>query len=237
MVNISASLARNNMSIAQKVSEEESAQVEESQEQVLNVSQQVKAAVNEAFRGTDASPLLYQEVTDTVVNIAKQKSFSLSQMSIDALIAAVMLDRYNAMQDLVQRQAEKVQQMNDQLRALGMLKSDLAVYGTDVSKPDDTVNLDKDGSKFAQMQKIAADNNLAIDWASFGIKDAKITQGNLAKLNQTIDTMTTSSTNIQSTEYNKLQDYAQKLTQALDLASNISKKLFDAVSNIVANLR
>jgi hypothetical protein len=172
--------------------------------------------------------------------------FNLNNMSIDAMISAVMLDRYDALQSLVEQQAKRVQQMNAQLRALGMLKAALAVYGNSVSNPDKKILFDKPGTKDVNLIHIVTiieDNNLDIDLTNefnamiYSNDGSYITQGGLAKLNQTLDTMTTSATNIQSAEYNKLQDYAQKLTQALDLASNVSKKLFDTTSGIVANIR
>jgi hypothetical protein len=174
------------------------------------------------------------------------EKFNLDTMSIDAMISAVMLDRYDALQSLVEQQAKRVQQMNDQLRALGMLKAALAVYGNSVSDPDKKVKLDKPGSKIRDIVDLIDKQKLDIDLSKFGVfvfivgdqsPIVEITQGNLAKLTQTIDTMTTSATNIQSAEYNKLQDYAQKLTQALDLASNVSKKLFDTNGGIIANIR
>jgi hypothetical protein len=235
---ISARMTQNNGSIAQEVSNRhESDQVEFGQAPAPSVSQQVQVAVSKALAGTEAAPAVYQEVSNTVLKIVNQPGVNFSSMSIDAVISLVMLDRYSAMQDLVQEQAKRVQKMNDQLRALGMIKAALAVYGTDTSKPDDTVDLNKPGSSLDEMKKITADNNLDIDWGSFEIKGTTITKGNLAKLNQTIDTLTTSATNTQSAEYNKLQDYAQKLTQALDLASNVSKKLFDTTSGIIGNIR
>src|SRR5690606_30227459 len=104
----------------------------------------------------------------------------------------------------------------------------------------------KEGSKIRDIVELIEKNKLNIDLSTFGIfvvivddqsPIIKVSQGNLAKFNQTIDTMTTSVTNIQSAEYNKLQDYAQKLTQALDLASNVSKKFFDTNGGIIANIR
>ena len=148
-------------------------------------------------------------------------TFNFNAMNIDTMISAVMLDRYEALESLVQQQAKRVQQMNDQLRALGMLKALLAVYGNSVSDPDKPIKLDKPGSKVRDIADLIAGQKLDIDLSQFGIfvfivgnqsPIVNITQGNLAKLNQTLDSRTTTATNVQSTEYNKLQDYAQKLT-------------------------
>lgn len=174
---------------------------------------------------------------DSLKNLSK---YDWKNMSIAELISTVMLDRYAVLQEQVRQQADKVQAMNDQLRGLGLVKSGLAVYGTDVSKPDAKVDLNKPGATLADLKKLATDNNVTIDWSTVTHDKngtPQMTQGNLAKLNQTIDTATTSATNMQSVEYNKLQDYAQKLTQALDLASNTSKKFADSQAGTISNMR
>lgn len=183
------------------------------------------------------------KANDADTSAGKSARIDTSKMSIDTLLAMVMLDRYNALQDLTKKQVDTVKELNNQLRAWGTLKAALAVYGNDVSKPDDPVELNKTpGSDYASLQKIIDDNKLGINLSDYGVKkndEGKwtTTKGNLSKLMQQIDTETTSATNIQNEQYTTLQDYSQKLTQALDLASNISKKFFDTRSGIVGNMR
>jgi hypothetical protein len=177
-----------------------------------------------------------QAVTASVMKVVSSANFDFSKMSIDAVVSAVMLDRYDAIRKLTEDQAKKVKDMNNQLRGLGQLKAALATYGTDNSKPSDKIPLDKPGAKLDDLKNIIKEYGLNINLDSL-VDGITITQGNLASLNETVNTETSSTTNIQSIEYNTLQDYAQKLTQSLDLASNVSKKFFDTNSGIVANMR
>jgi hypothetical protein len=175
-------------------------------------------------------------VINSTVPITKIPGFDLDKMSIDSLISAVMLDRYDTIKQMTEEQALKVKGMNDQLRGLGKLKAALAAYNADPSKPTDKINLDIPGATLADLKNIIKEYGLDINLDKL-VDGTTITSGNLASLNTTVDNETGNTTTLQTTEYNKLQEYAQKMTQALDLASNISKKFFDTNSGIVANMR
>jgi hypothetical protein len=202
--------------------------------QATDLNQKVDIAMSSVLNGATVNATAYEEISANVVSILQQPGFDGKNMSIDALISWVMLDRYKVMDEVVREQAKKVETMNKQLSALGRIKADLAAYGTNTSKPNDQVKLKPE--VVAEMKELAADAKLDIDWSSINNK-SEITQGNLAKLNEILNTMTTTTTNIQSSEYSKLQEFSQKLTQALDLTSAVSKKFADTVSGIIAAIR
>lgn len=216
-----------------------------------NAEQEIEKRVQERLAQLGVKKEEQPWISDTVKMSLSSKPLSAEEvknMSIDELILRVMMDRHDTMRNLVEMQIKKVHTMNLQQRALGELKGMVAAYGSRTSS--DKMDIDigntagKSGSTISDMIAAADKAGIKLDLHYQPKLDANarvttyVTSANeLQKFATNIDTNIQSATNIQNSDTTRLQDYIQKMTGALELATNLLKKFSDNKSGTIANMR
>lgn len=199
---------------------------------------------------------LQQTPTQRQIDLARQNAFSsldlklrdkvqqnLNGFSIETLIAYVFSERIKALDEVIREEVRKKQLRNEQMEAIGELKTMLAGVQPDTGETQKKVTIAKSDKEIMALtvtaQKANFDLTPFIDNNEAGKFATKIVlpYASYNQLNTALTAHTDKYTNQDTNQQFLLTELYKRLNQCWEFMSTFSKRHHDTIQTIISNMR
>jgi hypothetical protein len=189
-----------------------------------------------------------QSYKDVFANfkVRKQVRENLDKMSIEALLGYVFKERIEVLSRLLRQQAQEKQYRNEQIEAIGELKTLLVACQPapgEIAKSIVLAQSDEEIFKFRMIAKQADfDLNRYLEKNISGEISEKQQKFSIPyeifqQLNTALTAHTDKNTNLMTSQQLQIVELNKQITQTWEFLSNFSKRLHDTVHAIISNMR
>lgn len=166
---------------------------------------------------------------------------NLNHLSLETLIAYVFKERINVLTDVLRDELRKKQLRNEQIEALGALKTMLAGLQPDTGEALKKVTIAGSHEEIVKLRVAAKQANfdLASHLDQNMVDKTKITQSYAAyqKLTTALTQETDKNTHLDTSQQLLLTELKKQIDQCWEFMSHFSKRHHDTIQTIISNMR